>query len=140
MRSTTIAPVRGAYGSTRNVSTSGTRRISPTGPIPSTGWSWSSAFIACIATVRPMPLVMRPSSPCRPLAFARTVPSLPHQRKRTSRSPASSASLTTSAAATYPTVGVAAAELGTRGSIHGATRSEIITRSFSAAIAPPDSS
>ena len=32
------------------------------------------------------------------LAFARTVPSLPHQRKRTRRRPASSAFLTTSAA------------------------------------------
>ena len=47
--STSSAPVRGAYGSTRNVSRSGTSRISPTGPIPSTGWSWSSPFIACIA-------------------------------------------------------------------------------------------
>src|SRR6266511_3910155 len=64
--------------------------------MPSTGWSWSSAFIACIATVRPMPLVMRPSSPVRPLAFARTVPSLPHQRKRTSRTPSSSTRSTTS--------------------------------------------
>src|SRR6266545_1901613 len=64
--------------------------------MPSTGCSWSSAFIACIATVRPMPLAIRPSSPVRPLAFARTVPSLPHQRKRTSRTPSSSTRSTTS--------------------------------------------
>ena len=54
---------------------------------------------AC-ATVRPMPLASRPSSPCRADAFARTVPSLPHQRKRTRRRPASSACLTTSFAVT----------------------------------------
>src|SRR5438093_325359 len=56
--------MRGAYGKMRKVSGSGTRRISPTGPIPSTGCSWSSEFMACMATVRPMPLRIRPSSPC----------------------------------------------------------------------------
>ena len=73
-------------------SRSGTSRISPTGPIPSTGWSWSSAVHR---------LHRRRSGRCRSragpraracaLAFARTVPSLPHQRKRTRRRPASSA-------------------------------------------------
>src|SRR5712691_6205491 len=93
---------RGAYGSTRNVSGSGTSRISPTGPIPSTGCSWSSVFIACIATVSPIPLRMRPSSPSIPLALARTVPSFPHQRKRTRRRSASCAFSTTSCALTPP--------------------------------------
>ena len=88
--------VDGAYGRTVNVSTSGTSRTSPTGPIPGTGCSWSSPFIACIATVRPMPLEMRPSRLPMALAFARTVPSFPHQRKRTRRRSASRASFTTS--------------------------------------------
>ena len=34
-----IAAERGAYGRTRKVDGSGTRRTSPTGPMPSTGWS-----------------------------------------------------------------------------------------------------
>ena len=33
------------------MSRSGTSRTSPTGPMPSTGCSWSSAFIACMPTV-----------------------------------------------------------------------------------------
>src|SRR3954470_23472536 len=98
--STSIAPVFGAYGSTRNVSGSGTRRISPTGPMAGTGWRWSSPFIACIATVSPIPARMRPSSPCRDDAFARTVPSLPHHRKRTRRSPSFLTRLTTGPAST----------------------------------------
>src|SRR3712207_1254661 len=66
--------------------------------MPSTGWSWSSPFIACIATVTPMPARMRPSRPRTEDAFARTVPSLPHQRKRTSRRSDASARSATAAA------------------------------------------
>ena len=65
-------------------------RTSPTGPMPATGWSWSSEFIACMATVSPMPALRRPPSPCRADALARTVPSFPHHRKRTRRMPRSS--------------------------------------------------
>ena len=74
--STNIAPVFGAYGSTRNVSGSGRIRTSPTGPMSATGCSWSRLFIACIATVRPMPLAIRPSSPWRLDALPRIVPPL----------------------------------------------------------------
>ena len=40
-------------GRTRNVSRSGTSRTSPTGPMPATGCSWSSAFIACMRDRQP---------------------------------------------------------------------------------------
>src|SRR5436190_16058100 len=56
--------------------------------------------MACMATVSPIPLSRRPSSPLRLDAFARTVPSLPHQRKRIRRRPASSALRTTSPTST----------------------------------------
>src|SRR6266550_4747086 len=56
--------------------------------------------IACMATVSPIPLSRRLSSPWRLDAFARTVPSLPHQRKRIRRRPASSALRTTSPTST----------------------------------------
>ena len=42
-----------------------------------------------------MPRSSRPSRPCRLEALARTVPSLPHQRKRTRRRPASSSARST---------------------------------------------
>src|SRR5436190_16591424 len=51
-------------------------------------------------TVRPIPVRSRPSRPRAALAFARTVPSFPHQRNRTSRSPSPSTCRTTSAAST----------------------------------------
>ena len=54
-------------------------------PMSATGCSWSSEFIACIATVTPIPAVSRPRRPWRADAFARIVPSLPHHRKRTRR-------------------------------------------------------
>ena len=50
-RSDAIAAAPGAYGSGTNVRGSGMMRTSPTGPMPSTGWRWSSMFIAIIATV-----------------------------------------------------------------------------------------
>ena len=88
--STSSAPVRGAYGRTRNVSRSGTSRISPTGPIPSTGWSWSSPLIACIAD-RQADAAREPPFQAVPAARLRAhVPSLPHQRKRTRRRPSAS--------------------------------------------------
>ena len=132
--------MRGAYGSTRNVVDVGHEADLADRPHPVDGLELvervhrlhrdGQADAARDATLEPVPAAR----------LRAHVPSLPHQRKRTRRSPASSARLTTSAAATYATVGVAAAELRTPGSIPGATRSEIITRSFSAAIAPPDSS
>ena len=51
-------------------------RTSPTGPIPSTGASWSSMFIACIATVRPIPSVMRLRRNWLAVAFPRVTPPL----------------------------------------------------------------
>ena len=77
---------------------SGTMRSSPTGPMPSTDWSRSSEFIASIASVTPIPLFRRASSPPSAVALARMVPSLPHHRKRTSIRPRSRAVLTMSMA------------------------------------------
>ena len=73
-RSDAIAAAPGAYGSGTKVCGSGTMRTSPTGPMPSTGCRWSSMFIAIIATVCPMPLVIRASSPEACVALPRTIP------------------------------------------------------------------
>jgi hypothetical protein len=69
-----IALAPSAYGGTTNDAGSGTSRTSPTGPVPSTGWSWSSMVMACIARVSPMPLRMRSGSRLREVAFPRTTP------------------------------------------------------------------
>ena len=87
--STSITADRGAYGITVNVAGSGTRRISPTGPIPSTAWSWSSEFIACIATVSPTPVAIRSARCSTGTTFPRTTPPLSQYSRRTSRTPAS---------------------------------------------------
>ena len=96
--STSIAADRGAYGSTVNVDGSGTRRISPTGPIPSTGWNWSSEFIACIAFVSPTPVAIRSARCSTGTTLPRTTPPLSQYRKRTSRTSASRHDATSSSA------------------------------------------
>src|SRR5215204_2355556 len=78
----------GAYGRIRSVEGSGTRRISPTGPIPSTGWSWSRELMACMATVRPIPVRIRSASRSTCAALARTMPPLSQYKNRTRRTPA----------------------------------------------------
>ena len=52
------------------MSGSGTMRSSPTGPIPSTGCSWSREFIASIASVTPIPPRRRCLQPASAVAFA----------------------------------------------------------------------
>src|SRR5262249_31293450 len=61
-----------------------------------------------------MPVRSRPSSPRAALAFARTVPSFPHQRKRTRRSPSWSTCRRTSAASTGAIVSECAERSQTR--------------------------
>jgi len=60
--SASIAPAPGAYGSGTNVAGSGMMRTSPTGPMPSTGWRWSSMDMAIMATECPIPVTMRAGS------------------------------------------------------------------------------
>src|SRR6266508_6876134 len=78
----------GAYGRIRSVEGSGTSRTSPTGPIPSTGWSWSRELMACMATFRPIPVRIRSASRSTCAALARTMPPLSQYRNRTRRTPA----------------------------------------------------
>ena len=68
---------RGEYGSVANVLTSGTRRISPTGPKEPSGASWSSTLKDCMATVRPMPDRRYDSRKRVWHALPRITPSLP---------------------------------------------------------------
>ena len=97
-RSEAIAAAPGAYGSGTNVRGSGLIRTSPTGPMPSTGWRWSSMFIAIIATVCPIPLAIRASRPDTCVALPRMIPPWSAYRNRISEiCPARARSSTVSA-------------------------------------------
>src|SRR6202043_2738216 len=76
---------------------SGTNRISPTGPMPSTLARWSSMVKACIATVRPIPVSSRSFRFAIAALLPRMMPSLSQYRKRTRRRPDASACATSSA-------------------------------------------
>ena len=73
---TSIWPLRGAYGRMLNVSGSGTRRISPTGPYVASGASVSTLVNDCIPFTRPMPLFMRRASCPTWVLLPRTTPPL----------------------------------------------------------------
>ncbi len=49
-------------------------RTSPTGPIPSTGWRWSSIDIAIMATVCPIPVIILVCSIAADAALPRMMP------------------------------------------------------------------
>src|SRR3954468_278218 len=91
-----IWPLRGAYGRTTNVSRSGTRRISPTGPYVASGARKSRLVNDCMPFTSPIPLVIRRASCPTWVLLPRITPPLSQYRKRTSWRPCSSACLTIS--------------------------------------------